>query len=210
VVAEKTGYPADMHSLEMELEGDLGIDSIKRVEILAAMQERFPGLPEVKATEMAAQRTLGQIVARNAPRPPRPSPRPKRARSRCGRVDATLERRAVVCVDAPARGATLSGCSTSGPVYVTEDGTHVGGALVARLRAAGLDARETEAPSRRRARGDLPRRAAPLRDAGRGARGERARSSGSRARWLRSSASAAGSSSCCTIPARRTPHGRRA
>jgi hypothetical protein len=36
----------------MELEADLGIDSIKRVEILSAMRERAPNLPEVKPTEL--------------------------------------------------------------------------------------------------------------------------------------------------------------
>ena len=30
VVAEKTGYPSDMLTMEMELETDLGVDSIKR------------------------------------------------------------------------------------------------------------------------------------------------------------------------------------
>ncbi len=62
IVAEKTGYPVDVLSPEMELEAGLGIDSIKRVEILSAMQERVPGLPQVKAAEMAALRTLGEIV----------------------------------------------------------------------------------------------------------------------------------------------------
>ena len=62
VVAEKTGYPAEMLGAHMELEADLGIDSIKRVEILSAIRERAPGLPEVEATELAALRTLGQIV----------------------------------------------------------------------------------------------------------------------------------------------------
>ena len=62
VVAEKTGYPAEMLGPQMDLEADLGIDSIKRVEILAAIRERAPGLPEVKAAELAALRTLGQIV----------------------------------------------------------------------------------------------------------------------------------------------------
>ena len=33
VVSERTGYPTDMLSLDADLEGDLGIDSIKRVEI---------------------------------------------------------------------------------------------------------------------------------------------------------------------------------
>ena len=47
VVAEKTGYPVEMLGLEMDLEADLGVDSIKRVEILSAMRGREPGLPEV-------------------------------------------------------------------------------------------------------------------------------------------------------------------
>ena len=62
VVAEKTGYPTDMLTMEMELEGDLGIDSIKRVEILSAMQDKVPTLPEVDTAVMAQLMTLGQIV----------------------------------------------------------------------------------------------------------------------------------------------------
>ncbi|MGE0490702.1 MAG: SDR family NAD(P)-dependent oxidoreductase [Vulcanimicrobiota bacterium] len=62
VVAEKTGYPVDMLNLEMDLEADLGIDSIKRVEILAAVEEAVPGLPRVEPDQMGALRTLGQIV----------------------------------------------------------------------------------------------------------------------------------------------------
>jgi acyl transferase domain-containing protein len=62
VVAEKTGYPAEMLDLEMNLEGDLGIDSIKRVEILAAVQDQAPGMPEVDAAHMGALKTLGEIV----------------------------------------------------------------------------------------------------------------------------------------------------
>ncbi|HVS40220.1 MAG TPA: beta-ketoacyl synthase N-terminal-like domain-containing protein, partial [Gemmataceae bacterium] len=42
VVAEKTGYPPEMLDLDMALDADLGIDSIKRVEILSALQERLP------------------------------------------------------------------------------------------------------------------------------------------------------------------------
>ncbi|MFT4974277.1 MAG: acyl transferase domain-containing protein, partial [Myxococcota bacterium] len=62
VVAEKTGYPAEMLTMDMQLEGDLGIDSIKRVEILSAMQEKEPSLPEVDASAMASLQTLGQIA----------------------------------------------------------------------------------------------------------------------------------------------------
>ena len=63
VVAEKTGYPVDMLNLEMDLEADLGIDSIKRVEILAAIEEKVPGLPKVASDQMGSLRTLGQIVS---------------------------------------------------------------------------------------------------------------------------------------------------
>jgi acyl transferase domain-containing protein len=62
VVADKTGYPADLLNLEMALESDLGVDSIKRVEILSAMRERLPQLPEVEPSVLGSLSTLGQIV----------------------------------------------------------------------------------------------------------------------------------------------------
>ena len=62
VVAEKTGYPAEMLTLDMDLEGDLGVDSIKRVEILSAVQEQAPELAGIDATALGALRTLGEIV----------------------------------------------------------------------------------------------------------------------------------------------------
>jgi hypothetical protein len=62
IVAEKTGYPVDMLDLGMDLEGDLGIDSIKRVEILAAVDDRAPGLPKFDRSAMSALHTVGEIV----------------------------------------------------------------------------------------------------------------------------------------------------
>ncbi|HEY9034311.1 MAG TPA: beta-ketoacyl synthase N-terminal-like domain-containing protein, partial [Pseudomonadales bacterium] len=62
VVAEKTGYPAEMLELSMDMEADLGIDSIKRVEILGAVQDQLPGLPELNPEDLAELRTPGQIV----------------------------------------------------------------------------------------------------------------------------------------------------
>ncbi len=64
VVADKTGYPKDMIGLDMEIEADLGIDSIKRVEILSAVQEQVPSLPAIPAAELGALRTLRQILER--------------------------------------------------------------------------------------------------------------------------------------------------
>src|SRR5690606_8516291 len=63
VVAEKTGYPAEMLDLNMALEADLGIDSIKRVEIRSAIEERVPVLRAPTPAAIAILRTLGEIAA---------------------------------------------------------------------------------------------------------------------------------------------------
>ena len=62
IVCEKTGYPLEMLELGMDMESDLGIDSIKRVEILGELQDKIPELPEVPGDELAEMRTLGQII----------------------------------------------------------------------------------------------------------------------------------------------------
>ncbi|WP_447017625.1 SDR family NAD(P)-dependent oxidoreductase [Shewanella algae] len=62
VVADKTGYPAEMLELGMDMEADLGIDSIKRVEILGTVQDQLPELPQLDAATLSECRTLGQIV----------------------------------------------------------------------------------------------------------------------------------------------------
>jgi acyl carrier protein/NAD(P)-dependent dehydrogenase (short-subunit alcohol dehydrogenase family) len=73
VVADKTGYPLEMLTLEMDLESDLGIDSIKRVEILAAVEDAMPGLPKVDADRLGSLRTLGEIVTAMTPASGSPS-----------------------------------------------------------------------------------------------------------------------------------------
>jgi acyl transferase domain-containing protein/NADP-dependent 3-hydroxy acid dehydrogenase YdfG/acyl carrier protein len=62
VVSEKTGYPAETLELDMALDADLGIDSIKRVEILAALQERLPGAPAVKPEHLGSLLTLRHVA----------------------------------------------------------------------------------------------------------------------------------------------------
>ena len=62
VVADKTGYPTEMLELSMDMEADLGIDSIKRVEILGAVQDKIADLPELDAEQLSQMRTLAEIV----------------------------------------------------------------------------------------------------------------------------------------------------
>ncbi|HTY96173.1 MAG TPA: SDR family NAD(P)-dependent oxidoreductase, partial [Solirubrobacteraceae bacterium] len=64
IVSERTGYPVEMLELDADLEGDLGIDSIKRVEIAGTFtqglgeQERA----EIDLEELTASRTLTGVI----------------------------------------------------------------------------------------------------------------------------------------------------
>jgi len=62
IVSRLTGYPMEMLALDMDIEADLGIDSIKRVEILSTLEEKIPGLPPVPPELMGTLKTLAQIV----------------------------------------------------------------------------------------------------------------------------------------------------
>ena len=51
IVEDKTGYPKDMVGLDQNLESDLGIDSIKRIEVVGAMLQALPEPYRVALTE---------------------------------------------------------------------------------------------------------------------------------------------------------------
>ncbi len=99
VVADKTGYPAEMLELEMQLESDLGIDSIKRVEILSALQEEAPELPEMDGNAMGQLQTLGEIVTflgSHAPTPATAPAPPVAAAPRNGATNGTRDIKTVL------------------------------------------------------------------------------------------------------------------
>jgi len=66
IVAERTGYPTEMLDLNASMEADLGIDSIKRVEIIAALRrEVLPELQEPPSwfmERMTAARTMQDVL----------------------------------------------------------------------------------------------------------------------------------------------------
>ena len=62
VLAERTGYPLGMLGPMLNLEADLGIDSIKRIEILAALQ-RIAGVPRGEDMDTVSKlKTIEQVV----------------------------------------------------------------------------------------------------------------------------------------------------
>jgi len=147
VVADKTGYPAEMLEREMDLEGDLGIDSIKRVEILAAVEEQAPGMPEFDASAMASLRTLGQIIEfmedlMGTPSDAHAAPEPA-AEEVVPPVVPALGRYVLEVVAAPAVGLAQPGLLGAARVEVLGGGP-LGTALVEELTRRGLVAATVE------------------------------------------------------------------
>ncbi|WP_268844420.1 type I polyketide synthase [Streptoalloteichus hindustanus] len=63
IVAERTGYDLDMLEPGMDIATDLGIDSISRVEILAALRDRFPTVGPLDERRLSESRTLADVEA---------------------------------------------------------------------------------------------------------------------------------------------------
>ncbi len=70
LVADRTGYPTDMLDPDLDLEADLSIDSIKRIEIIGELAERLgwdtmagEGIDEAMVEELAQLKSLREIVA---------------------------------------------------------------------------------------------------------------------------------------------------
>ena len=81
VVVQHTGYPADFIELDQDLEGELGIDTVKQAEIMADIRDRF-GLPVDEHFVLADHPTLNHMIGyiqrmqggEVAPVPTSPSP----------------------------------------------------------------------------------------------------------------------------------------
>ncbi|SED48992.1 Acyl transferase domain-containing protein [Amycolatopsis tolypomycina] len=62
VISERTGYPADMIAVDLDLEADLSIDSIKRTEIAGTLLARL-GLPaDDRTDQLSRDRTAGALA----------------------------------------------------------------------------------------------------------------------------------------------------
>ena len=149
-VADKTGYPVEMLEPGMLLEADLGIDSIKRVEILSAVQKLLPGLPPVDAKVMGGLQTLQaisdyltqQLSGAAAPVAAAPVGAGTRAAAAAAAPAAALPvlRYQLRAVPAAAPGFALAGLQRAQHLFITDDGRGIGAALAAALRAQGIAA----------------------------------------------------------------------
>jgi acyl transferase domain-containing protein/NADP-dependent 3-hydroxy acid dehydrogenase YdfG len=138
-VAEVTGYPVTMLDSTMELDADLGIDSIKRVQILGNLRNAVPDLPDVGVAELGRLRTLDDIVnelegLEELDDTVEPEPEPP-----SGVMAQPLARGVVRPVPKAAGGSAHRGLG-GGRLVVTEDGIGVATHVAAKLVERGLEA----------------------------------------------------------------------
>ena len=162
VVAELTGYPQEMLELEMDLEADLGIDSIKRVEILAALEGRVPDLPQISPDHMGSIRTLRQIIEYCAGTPETASPTENsvvegsasggggemtspppqdETAPEAGEEAFDLNRRVLRTADLGEAATGDLAIATGREIWVSDDGGELSAAIVRRLEASGQSAK---------------------------------------------------------------------
>ncbi|MCC7491941.1 MAG: SDR family NAD(P)-dependent oxidoreductase [Fimbriimonadaceae bacterium] len=145
LVADRTGYPPEMLDLNVDLEADLGIDSIKRIEILGGLQDSLPGEVAVRIEsgleDLAQQKTLAQVIAwmeaqmATPADPPVPPPAPAAVPDEAARAAAAAVCRHVLrAVPTPLRGTPRE--LTEGQVVLLAGEPQCREALAERLLAA--------------------------------------------------------------------------
>ena len=61
LVAEKTGYPVDMLDLDLDLEADLGVDTVKQAEVFASIREIY-SIPRDENRRLRDYPTLAHVI----------------------------------------------------------------------------------------------------------------------------------------------------
>ena len=155
IVRERTGYPPEVLRLDLDLEAELGIDSIKRVEILGKLRDAFPQLGSGADSEamdrLVSAKTLAAIVERAelaisresaAAKPIVPvveAAKPRQAAVNGTRKDkllGTTRRLLLETVEAPLEGIESS-LMPGGTVLITEDDRGIAEALASAIRSRG-------------------------------------------------------------------------
>ena len=167
IVAEKTGYPKDMLDLDLDLEADLGIDTVKQAEMFAAIRAAY-NIPRDENVKLRDFPTLAHVIKfaqnrsgfigatpsvppaaqkKNEPTAEKPSssPAPAPARPHVRPSPVWMLRIAFHGVPVPVLRPQLSMCKPTGVsledgrrVVVMADRGGVAKALVQRLETAGV------------------------------------------------------------------------
>ena len=147
IVTEKTGYPKDMLDLDLDLEADLGIDTVKQAEMFAAIREIY-NIPRDENLKLRDFPTLAHVIRFAQDRRTGSAVEPKQSAPPAQPILASLEATNSIPrrVPVPVLRPPLSMCKptgvTFGPgsrVIVMADKGGVAAALTDRLRAQGVE-----------------------------------------------------------------------
>ncbi|HSW50358.1 MAG TPA: SDR family NAD(P)-dependent oxidoreductase, partial [Bryobacteraceae bacterium] len=152
IVAEKTGYPKDMLDLELDLEADLGIDTVKQAEMFASVRAAF-GIPRDENLKLRDFPTLAHVIQFARDRRDSPAPEVAVAEATAEAVSGRPAQASFAATDriprrvpVPVVRPPLSACKPTGVaigpgsrVLVAADQGGVGDALAARLREMGAE-----------------------------------------------------------------------
>ncbi len=149
IVSDRTGYPRDLLGLDLNVEADLGIDSIKRVEIVGELGRRVLvsrgiGLHDVM-TQLTSAKTLRTIAdtartlidATRAPAASRPDDQPMESPQGAAAIDPSAVPRFLVAIaDAPLP-RPMNRLGSRDLVVITDDGRGVAEMVAAKLQTDG-------------------------------------------------------------------------
>lgn len=146
LVSERTGYPKEAISIDLDLEADLGIDSIKRVEILGALAESLEASaggqpPNLEMEKLSVIKTLRGIADYAMAAIGTPSPQPSingqtttKHELHPGARAGEVQRLVVQLIDAPLPLRPRFTPPT-GTILITDDENGVARELAERLAA---------------------------------------------------------------------------
>jgi len=155
IVSEKTGYPEDILDFDTDLESGFGIDSIKKVEILAEFEDRFPDLKLGDIQELYVLRTLQEVIDHvksytgirpDSLIPDNPSPGNEKADKEQSEaihenLDHEIKRHLVKLIIEPGDGQAQPGLEKIDTLYIIADNKGVAPILCDKLNANGIHSR---------------------------------------------------------------------
>ncbi len=147
VVAAQTGYPSDLLDMDLDLEADLGIDTVKQAEVFATIREAY-GIERDDSLKLRDYPTLNHVVGfvrdrvpQAAPAEPAAEPAPAASQPEPSAAEG-FPRRVPVAVLRPPLDQCVATCVELGEgsrVVLMPDGGGVGKALATRLAKLGVE-----------------------------------------------------------------------
>ena len=149
MVSEKTGYPVEMLDLELDLEADLGIDTVKQAELFRTIREHY-NIPRREDLRLSDYNTLEKVVqfvmdARQQEKPIKEETEPSATKSEEAdetEVQATLKRRIPIAALRPRLDLCIPTevkLEAGSRVIVVSDKAKVVSTLEKRLRDRGVE-----------------------------------------------------------------------